>query len=91
MTGEEYRYIYTLKYNKGLAVKLILDETKTVEESLVSEGYEIIYRPIHDGDILVGKKGEHIVGVASIWGWYMVRLDNSIYSKDEEKDTLQSI
>ena len=63
-TGTDYRFLYVVLYNKGKGYSFgISNESKSIEQMLIEDNYEIIYSPEYDGDIIVGKKNGDVIGV----------------------------
>ena len=79
-TGEDYRYLYVILYNKGKGYRLnnIEDEHRSSKQIMVDEGYEIIYEPTGERDIIVGKKDGELIGVADLWGPWAIDLNERI-------------
>lgn len=79
-SGEDYRYLYVILYNKGKGYRLSNTENdhRSLKQVLVDEGYEIIYEPTGDRDIIVGKKTGELIGVADLWGPWAIDLNEKI-------------
>ena len=74
-TGTDYRFLYVVLYNKGKGFSFGTNHsTKTIEQMLIAEDYEIVYSPEYDGDIVVGKKDGDVIGVASLYGLWAINL-----------------
>ena len=74
-TGTDYRFLYIVLYNKGKGFTFGANHsTKTIEQMLIDEDYEIIYSPEYDGDIVVGKKDSDVIGVAALYGPWAINL-----------------
>lgn len=74
-TGVDYRFLYVILYNKGKGYSFGTDQaTKSIEQIFIEEGYEVIYAPEYEGDIIVGKKDNQLIGVASLWGPWAINL-----------------
>ena len=74
-TGTDYRFLYVVLYNKGKGYNFgISNESKSIEQMLIEDNYEIIYSPEYDGDIIVGKKDGDVIGVANLYGPWAINL-----------------
>ena len=74
-TGTDYRFLYVVLYNKGKGYNFgIANESKSIEQMLIEDNYEIIYSPEYDGDIIVGKKNGDVIGVANLYGPWALNL-----------------
>ena len=74
-TGTDYRFLYVVLYNRGKGYNFdISNESKSIEQALIDENYEIIYSPEYDGDIIVGKKDGDVIGIANLYGPWAINL-----------------
>ena len=74
-TGTDYRFLYVILYNQGKGYSFgTAHESKSIEQMLIDENYEIVYSPEYDGDITVAKKGSDVIGVASLYGLWAINL-----------------
>ena len=77
--GEDYRFLYVMLYNMGRGYHVGNDEdSRTLQQILVDDNYEIIYEPRGERDIVVGKKEDNIVGMADLWGPWAINLSERI-------------
>ena len=53
-------------------------DSRTLQQILVDDNYEIIYEPVGERDIVVGKKEDNIIGVADLWGPWAINLSERI-------------
>ena len=78
-TGEDYRFLYIMLYNMGRGYYVERDEvSKSLQQYLIDDDYEIIYEPTGERDIVVGKKNDQVVGVADLWGPWAINLSEKI-------------
>ena len=78
-TGEDYRFLYVMLYNKGRGCHIGTEnETKSLQQLLLDENYEIIYEPENERDIVVGLKEGQLIGVADLWGPWAIDLNERI-------------
>tara|TARA_R100000306_G_scaffold61027_2_gene62605 strand:- start:153 stop:425 length:273 start_codon:yes stop_codon:yes gene_type:complete len=78
-TGEDYRFLYVMLYNMGKGYHIGQDsETKTLQQIMIDDEYEIIYEPVGERDIVVGKKDDQVVGVADLWGPWAINLTEKV-------------
>jgi len=74
-TGTDYRFLYVVLYNKGKGFSFnTQQESKSIEQLLIEENYEIVYSPEYSGDITVGKKDGDVIGVAELYGPWAINL-----------------
>ena len=74
-TGTDYRFLYVVLYNKGKGFSFSTQrESKSIEQLLIDDNYEIVYSPEYDGDITVGKKDSDVIGVANLYGPWAINL-----------------
>jgi len=85
IAGEDYRFLYVMLYNMGRGYRVGKEGvTKSLQQWLIDDDYEIIYEPTGERDIVVGKKDDQVVGVADLWGPWAINLS-------EKMDTLPPI
>lgn len=78
-TGEDYRFLYVMLYNRGRGYHVGKDnETRSLQQLLLDEEYEIIYEPESERDIVVGKKDDQVIGIADLWGPWAINLNERI-------------
>ena len=78
-TGEDYRFLYVMLYNMGRGYHVgAAAESRSLQQIMLDEEYEIIYEPTGDRDIVVGKKEDEIVGLADLWGPWAINLNERI-------------
>jgi len=78
-TGEDYRFLYVMLYNMGRGYHVGKEnETRTMQQLLLEEEYEIIYEPTSDRDIVVGKKDDQLIGIADLWGPWAINLSERV-------------
>ena len=74
-TGTDYRFLYVVLYNKGKGFNFGgSQKSKSIEQLLIDDNYEIVYSPEYDGDITVGKKNGDVIGVANLYGPWAINL-----------------
>ena len=79
ISGEDYRFLYVMLYNMGRGYHVGKEGiTKSLEQWLVDDDYEIIQEPTGERDIVVGKKDNQVVGVADLWGPWAINLSEKI-------------
>jgi len=77
-TGVDYRFLYVVLYNKGKGYSFGSNQKiKSIEQILIEEGYEVIYKPEFEGDIVIGKKDNQLIGVANLWGPWAINLNGT--------------
>ena len=78
-TGEDYRFLYVMLYNMGKGYHIEqASETKTLQQIMLDDDYEIIYEPVGERDIVVGKKNDQVIGIANLWGPWAINLSEKI-------------
>ena len=78
-TGEDYRFLYVMLYNMGKGYHINTEgETKSLQQLLIDDDYEIVYEPTGERDIVVGKKNDQIIGVADLWGPWAINLSEKV-------------
>ena len=78
-TGEDYRFLYIMLYNMGRGYHVERGElSKSVQQYLIYDDYEIIYEPTGERDIVVGKKNDQVVGIADLWGPWAINLSEKV-------------
>ena len=79
IAGEDYRFLYVMLYNMGRGYRGGKEGvTKSLQQWLIDDDYEIIYEPTGERDIVVGKKDDQVVGVADLWGPWAINLSEKI-------------
>ena len=77
--GEDYRFLYVMLYNMGRGYHVGEEGlTKSLQQLLIDDNYEIIYEPTGDRDIVVGKKDDQVIGIADLWGPWAINLSEKI-------------
>jgi len=78
-SGEDYRFLYVMLYNMGKGYHVGTErETKSLQQLLIDDDYEIIYEPTGERDIVVGKKNNQVIGVANLWGPWAINLSEKV-------------
>ena len=78
-TGQEYRFLYIVLYNKGYGWELAKKDNKKSLSSLLEDyGCEITYLPQFEGDMVVGKKDEDLIGLATLFGIWAINLNSKV-------------
>tara|TARA_R110002033_G_scaffold102205_3_gene150169 strand:+ start:111 stop:446 length:336 start_codon:yes stop_codon:yes gene_type:complete len=53
-------------------------EPKTLQQIMIDDEYEIIYEPVGERDIVVGRKGDEVIGIADLWGPWAINLNEKV-------------
>ena len=78
-TGEDYRFLYVMLYNMGRGYHIKQEsESKTLQQIMIDDEYEIIYEPVGERDIVVGRKGNEVIGIADLWGPWAINLNEKV-------------
>jgi len=85
ISGEDYRFLYVMLMNMGRGYRVEgKGVSKSLQQLLIDDDYEIIYEPTGERDIVVGKRDDQVVGIADLWGPWAINLS-------EKMDTLPPI
>jgi hypothetical protein len=78
-TGEDYRFLYVMLYNMGRGYHIKQEsKSKTLQQIMIDDEYEIIYEPVGERDIVVGRKGNEVIGIADLWGPWAINLNEKV-------------